>query len=51
MSQSHWDFWIDRGGTFTDVIGRDPTGQLHARKMLPKIRLPTGTQLLPASEL
>ncbi|MBB3649081.1 5-oxoprolinase (ATP-hydrolyzing) [Rhizobium sp. BK619] len=34
MSQSHWDFWIDRGGTFTDVIGRDPAGQLHARKML-----------------
>ena len=21
-----WDFWIDRGGTFTDVIGRDPRG-------------------------
>ena len=21
-----WDFWIDRGGTFTDVIGRDPAG-------------------------
>ena len=34
MSQSHWDFWIDRGGTFTDVIGRDPQGRLHARKML-----------------
>ncbi len=29
-----WDFWIDRGGTFTDVIGRDPKGKLHARKML-----------------
>ena len=29
-----WDFWIDRGGTFTDVIGRDPDGHLHARKML-----------------
>ena len=29
-----WDFWIDRGGTFTDVIGRDPHGQLHARKLL-----------------
>ncbi len=29
-----WDFWIDRGGTFTDVIGRDPQGQLHARKVL-----------------
>jgi len=20
-----WDFWIDRGGAFTDVIGRDST--------------------------
>ena len=29
-----WDFWIDRGGTFTDVIGRDPSGRLHAKKML-----------------
>lgn len=29
-----WDFWIDRGGTFTDVIGRDPAGQLHALKVL-----------------
>ncbi len=29
-----WDFWIDRGGTFTDVIGRDPQGLLHPRKLL-----------------
>ena len=29
-----WDFWIDRGGTFTDVIGRDLDGRLHARKLL-----------------
>jgi len=29
-----WDFWIDRGGTFTDVIGRDPKGKLHVRKLL-----------------
>jgi 5-oxoprolinase (ATP-hydrolysing) len=29
-----WDFWIDRGGTFTDVIGRDPRGRLHPRKLL-----------------
>ncbi len=29
-----WDFWIDRGGTFTDVIGRAPDGALHARKLL-----------------
>ncbi|MCB1422043.1 MAG: 5-oxoprolinase, partial [Nitratireductor sp.] len=29
-----WDFWIDRGGTFTDIVGRDPTGGLHAHKLL-----------------
>jgi 5-oxoprolinase (ATP-hydrolysing) len=29
-----WNFWIDRGGTFTDVIGCDPSGKLHAKKML-----------------
>ncbi len=33
MSQ-RWDFWIDRGGTFTDIIGRDPDGNLHPRKLL-----------------
>lgn len=31
---AQWDFWIDRGGTFTDVIGRDPQGGLHPRKLL-----------------
>jgi 5-oxoprolinase (ATP-hydrolysing) len=29
-----WQFWIDRGGTFTDVIARDPQGRLAARKLL-----------------
>ncbi|MBX2856690.1 MAG: hydantoinase B/oxoprolinase family protein [Rhodobacteraceae bacterium] len=29
-----WDFWIDRGGTFTDVVARDPAGALHAKKLL-----------------
>ncbi|MCB8838636.1 hydantoinase B/oxoprolinase family protein [Aurantimonas sp. VKM B-3413] len=29
-----WDFWIDRGGTFTDIIGRDPDGALHPKKLL-----------------
>jgi 5-oxoprolinase (ATP-hydrolysing) len=29
-----WDFWIDRGGTFTDIVGRDPEGRLHTRKLL-----------------
>jgi 5-oxoprolinase (ATP-hydrolysing) len=30
----NWRFAIDRGGTFTDVIGFDPTGRLHATKLL-----------------
>lgn len=34
MTTARWDFWIDRGGTFTDVIGRDLAGKLHARKLL-----------------
>ncbi len=34
MLAKKWDFWIDRGGTFTDIIGRDPEGALHPRKLL-----------------
>jgi 5-oxoprolinase (ATP-hydrolysing) len=35
LSQSGrgWQFWIDRGGTFTDVLGLSPQGQLHVRKV------------------
>jgi 5-oxoprolinase (ATP-hydrolysing) len=29
-----WEFWIDRGGTFTDVIGRKPDGKLVTHKLL-----------------
>jgi 5-oxoprolinase (ATP-hydrolysing) len=29
-----WDFWIDRGGTFTDVVARPPSGKLIAKKLL-----------------
>ncbi len=29
-----WEFWIDRGGTFTDVIGRRPDGALLTHKLL-----------------
>ena len=29
-----WQFWIDRGGTFTDVVGRAPDGELHTLKLL-----------------
>ena len=33
-----WQFWIDRGGTFTDVIGLAPSGVVHVRKV-PSIAL------------
>ena len=29
-----WHFWIDRGGTFTDVVARSPSGAIGARKLL-----------------
>ena len=31
---TRWQFWVDRGGTFTDVIGRAPDGRLHTAKLL-----------------
>ena len=34
MAQGAWDFWIDRGGTFTDIIVRAPDGGLHPLKLL-----------------
>src|SRR6266536_3296551 len=32
--QGRWEFWIDRGGTFTDIVARRPDGRLVARKLL-----------------
>jgi 5-oxoprolinase (ATP-hydrolysing) len=29
-----WAFWIDRGGTFTDIVGKRPDGQLVTHKLL-----------------
>src|SRR5947207_678321 len=34
LMMDSWDFWIDRGGTFTDIVGRRPDGTLVARKLL-----------------
>ncbi|MFD1786538.1 hydantoinase B/oxoprolinase family protein [Sphingomonas floccifaciens] len=31
---SEWQFWIDRGGTFTDVVARRPDGTLTTAKLL-----------------
>ena len=33
-TSKRWDFWIDRGGTFTDIVGRKPDGSLIAHKLL-----------------
>ena len=32
--QARWQFWIDRGGTFTDIVGRRPDGSLVTHKLL-----------------
>ena len=29
-----WQFWIDRGGTFTDIVAKRPDGQLVTHKLL-----------------
>jgi 5-oxoprolinase (ATP-hydrolysing) len=34
MTSPKWQFWIDRGGTFTDVVGRRPDGALVTHKLL-----------------
>ncbi len=34
MQTGKWDFFIDRGGTFTDIIARKPDGTLAAHKLL-----------------
>lgn len=34
MTTQGWQFWIDRGGTFTDIVARRPDGQLVVHKLL-----------------
>jgi 5-oxoprolinase (ATP-hydrolysing) len=33
-SSAKWQFWIDRGGTFTDIVARKPDGSLETYKLL-----------------
>src|SRR6476469_3303099 len=33
-SDKRWQFWIDRGGTFTDIVARKPDGSLQTHKLL-----------------
>ncbi len=34
MTHDKWQFWIDRGGTFTDIVARAPDGTLSTHKLL-----------------
>jgi 5-oxoprolinase (ATP-hydrolysing) len=34
MGDAGWQFWIDRGGTFTDIVARMPDGSLRTEKVL-----------------
>jgi 5-oxoprolinase (ATP-hydrolysing) len=34
MNPSGWEFWIDRGGTFTDIVAKRPDGSLTTYKLL-----------------
>ncbi|NYT47203.1 MAG: hypothetical protein H0A75_06130 [Candidatus Methanofishera endochildressiae] len=33
-SNRQWQFWVDRGGTFTDIVACKPNGQLISHKLL-----------------
>jgi len=34
LNNNKWNFWIDRGGTFTDIVAKDPKGNIHTKKIL-----------------
>jgi 5-oxoprolinase (ATP-hydrolysing) len=34
VKDNKWQFWIDRGGTFTDIVGKGPDGALVTHKLL-----------------
>jgi 5-oxoprolinase (ATP-hydrolysing) len=34
MADRQWQFWVDRGGTFTDIVARRPDGRLLTHKLL-----------------
>jgi 5-oxoprolinase (ATP-hydrolysing) len=34
VTSPRWQFWVDRGGTFTDIVARPPAGGLRTLKLL-----------------
>ena len=51
MNKSLWQFWIDRGGTFTDIVALSPKGNLFTHKILSDNSVIEGIrEILPAGE-
>ena len=64
--RTRWQFWIDRGGTFTDIVAKSPDGKLVIHKLLSEnlehytdaavqgirdiLRIPAGAAI-PAAEI
>jgi 5-oxoprolinase (ATP-hydrolysing) len=38
VAERGWQFWVDRGGTFTDIVARTPDGRLLTHKLLSERR-------------
>ena len=34
MNHKKWSFWIDRGGTFTDIVAKSPNNKIVVKKFL-----------------
>ncbi|MDT7846419.1 hydantoinase B/oxoprolinase family protein [Streptomyces justiciae] len=45
-----WQFWVDRGGTFTDIVARRPDGRLLTHKLLSDSPTPPRSRLHPTDE-
>ena len=39
MNQKKWSFWIDRGGTFTDIVAKSPKDKIVVKKFLSQSQL------------
>jgi len=51
MNKTLWQFWIDRGGTFTDIVALSPKGNLFTHKILSDNSVIQGIrEILPAGE-
>ncbi|MFM2301915.1 MAG: hypothetical protein RLZZ84_1651 [Pseudomonadota bacterium] len=51
IASSRWQFWIDRGGTFTDVVARTPDGEVRTAKLLSEDPARTGDAAVAAIRL